>query len=157
MSDSKFYLRLFLFTTEDNPHPIGTEERKQAINQARMLSEKNVQIELFPLRREKRSLFNVTRFYQEIITFDPDEINESVLDSSSKILDLKERLRQKEFKKRTLNRLLMKVGDDTQIGVKLYALYTKAKKPVPKKVDARTNRYLQRVTKKLNREGKPMF
>jgi len=45
----------------------------------------------------------------------------------------------------------MKIGNDTQIGVKLYALYTKAKKPVPKKVDARTNRFLQRVTKKLNR------
>jgi len=45
----------------------------------------------------------------------------------------------------------MKIGNDTQIGVKLYALYTKAKRPVPKKVDARTNKFLQRVTKKLNR------
>ncbi len=93
----------------------------------------------------------MTKFYQEIITFDPDEINETVLDSSSKILDLKERLRQKEFKKRTLNRLLMKIGNDTQVGVKLYALYTKAKRPAPKKVDARTNKYLQRITKKLNK------
>jgi ATP-dependent DNA helicase 2 subunit 1 len=122
-----------------------------------MLSEKNVQIELFPLRKEKRALFNVTKFYQEIITFDPDEINETVLDSSSKILDLKERLRQKEFKKRTLNRLLMKIGNDTQVGVKLYALYTKAKRPTPRKVDARSNLYLQRVVKKINKDGKPMF
>lgn len=30
-------------------------------------------------------------------------------------------------------------------------MYTKAKKPVPKKVDAVSNRYLQRVTKKLNK------
>ncbi len=45
----------------------------------------------------------------------------------------------------------MKIGNDTQVGVKLYALYTKAKRPVPKKVDARTNRYLQRITKKLNK------
>lgn len=73
------------------------------------------------------------------------------MDSSSKILDLKERLRQKEFKKRTLNRLLMKVGNDTQIGVKLFALYTKAKRPIPRKVDARTNKFLQRITKKLNK------
>lgn len=35
-----------------------------------------------------------------------------MLDSSSKILDLQERLRQKEFKKRTLNRLTMKIGKD---------------------------------------------
>ncbi len=30
-------------------------------------------------------------------------------------------------------------------------MYTKAKKPVPKKVDAVSNRYLQRVTKRLNK------
>jgi hypothetical protein len=37
--------------------------------------------------------------------------------------------------------------------VKLYALYTKAKKPVPKKLDGKTNRVLQRVTKKINQNG----
>ena len=47
----------------------------------------------------------------------------------------------------------MKIGNQTQIGVKLYALYTKAKKPVPKKLDAKTNRVLQRVTKKINQNG----
>ena len=46
------------------------------------------------------------------MSFDPDEINAMVLDSSSKILDLQERLRQKEFKKRTLNRLTMKIGKE---------------------------------------------
>lgn len=61
----------------------------QAINQAHMLSDKNVQIELFPLRKAKTSIFNIAKFYQEIITLDPEEINETVLDSSSKILDLK--------------------------------------------------------------------
>ena len=35
-----------------------------------------------------------------------------MLDSSSKILDLQERLRQKEFKKRTLNRLTLKIGKE---------------------------------------------
>ncbi len=51
----------------------------------------------------------------------------------------------------------MKIGNQTQIGIKLYALYTKAKKPTPKKVDAVSNRFLQRITKKLNRQGKVMF
>ncbi len=45
----------------------------------------------------------------------------------------------------------MKIGNQTNIGVKLYSLYTKSKKPVPKKVDAISNRPLQRVTKKLNK------
>lgn len=71
-------------------------------------------------------------------------------------------MRQKEFKKRTLNRLTMKIGKDTndkgeeklvEVGVKIYSLYTKAKRPCPKKVDAKTNKLLQRVTKKMNANG----
>ena len=40
-----------------------------------------------------------------------------------------------------------------QVGVKIYSLYTKAKRPCPKKVDAKTNKLLQRVTKKMNNKG----
>ena len=89
-----------------------------------------------------------------------------MLDSSSKILDLQERLRQKEFKKRTLNRLTMKIGKEVddqgkeksvEVGVKIYSLYTKAKRPAAKKVDAKTNKLLQRVTKKLNSRGEVLF
>ena len=50
------------------------------------------------------------------------------------------------------------LGDNEQeknveIGVKIYSLFTKAKKPVAKKVDAKTNKLLQRVTKKMNSNG----
>lgn len=38
---------------------------------------------------------------------------------SDKIMNLEQRLRQKEFKKRMLNRLLLKIGEDTNIGVKM--------------------------------------
>lgn len=41
---SKHHLRLFLFTTDDCPHPIGDEKRELAINHARQLVSKNVQI-----------------------------------------------------------------------------------------------------------------
>ena len=40
-----------------------------------------------------------------------------------------------------------------EVGVKIYSLFTKAKRPCPKKVDAKTNKLLQRVTKKLNSRG----
>ena len=88
-------MRLFLFTADDCPHPVGDERRAISINHAGQLAARNVQIELFPIRKTKKSSFDVRKFYQEIITFDPDEINSTVLDSSSKILDLQERLRQK--------------------------------------------------------------
>lgn len=39
---------------------------------------------------------------------------------------------------------------NVQVGVKIYSLFTKAKRPPAKKVDAKTNKLLQRVTKKIN-------
>jgi ATP-dependent DNA helicase 2 subunit 1 len=36
-------------------------------------------------------------------------------------------------------------------------LFTKAKRPTPKKVDAKTNKLLQRVTKRLNNKGDVLF
>lgn len=41
---SKNHLRLFLFTCDDCPHAEGDERRDQAINHARQLASKNVQI-----------------------------------------------------------------------------------------------------------------
>jgi ATP-dependent DNA helicase 2 subunit 1 len=44
-----------------------------------------------------------------------------------------------------------------EIGVKIYSMFTKAKRPAAKKVDAKTNKLLQRVTKKLNARGEVLF
>lgn len=61
-----------------------------------------------------------------------------------------------------MNRLVLRVGKETnekgeekavEIGVKIYSLYNKAKRPVAKKVDAKTNKPLQRITKKMNAKG----
>lgn len=84
-----------MFTTDDLPHPAGDERREQAINHARQLAAKSVHIELFPIRKAKKSTFDIRKFYQEILTLDPEELNETVIDNSSKILDLQSRLRQK--------------------------------------------------------------
>lgn len=54
-----------------------------------------VQIELFPLKKSPTSRFDLRKFYIEIVTLDVDEINEAILDTSDKILDLQQRLRQK--------------------------------------------------------------
>ena len=46
---------------------------------------------------------------------------------------------------------------NVEIGVKIYSLFTKSKKPPAKKVDAKTNKLLQRVTKKMNVRGDVLF
>jgi ATP-dependent DNA helicase 2 subunit 1 len=88
-------VRLFLFTSEDNPHPHGSTEREQAINHAKKLAAEDIQIELFPLKQSPTSRFDLRKFYVEIVTLDPEEINEAVLDTSDKVMDLQHRLRQK--------------------------------------------------------------
>jgi ATP-dependent DNA helicase 2 subunit 1 len=70
-----------------------------------------VQIELFPLYKDSEHIFSINKFYSEIITVDLDEINNSVLDTTQKIMDLKSRIKQKEYRKRALNRILMDIGD----------------------------------------------
>ena len=58
--------------------------------------------------------------------------------------------------------MILKVGKEVdekgeekpvEIGVKIYSLFNKAKRPVAKKVDAKTNKLLQRITKKMNSRG----
>ncbi len=115
----KFNIRLFLFTSEDNPHPHGSTERDQAINHAKKLASEDVQIELFPLQKSPTSRFDLRKFYVEVLTLDPEEINEAVLDTSDKVMNLHQRLRQKEYKKRTLNREFLTLGDEMKIGIKM--------------------------------------
>ena len=59
-------------------------------------------------------------------------------------MDLQQRIRQKEFKKRALNRILMDVGDDVQVGLKVFCLINKAKKPIGKPVERKTNSILKK-------------
>lgn len=58
-------------------------------------------------------------------------------------------MRQKEFKKRTLNRILFDLGTDTRVGVKLFCTYNKAKKPIATKLERETNKPVKHKTKFL--------
>ena len=68
------------------------------------LIEANIQIELFPLKKPaiKNFRFNVNLFYDQIISFDEDEINNGTIDTGDKIMDLQSRLKAKEYKKRAI-------------------------------------------------------
>jgi ATP-dependent DNA helicase 2 subunit 1 len=137
-------MRIFLFTPEDNPVFKDQNTKDQSIKHARQLKDMDVQIELFPLFKKEGHHFEINKFYSEIITIDLDEINNAVLDASSKIMDLQQRVKQKEYRKRALNRLLLEVGDDLQIGLKVFCLVNKAKKPYGKPVEKKTNSLLKK-------------
>lgn len=86
LDKNKYNMRIFLFTSEDMPQFKNQNARDMTLKQARQLKDHGVQIELFPLPSERE--FKIQRFYAEILTVDLDELNNAVMDTSSKILDL---------------------------------------------------------------------
>ena len=47
----------------------------------------------------------------------------------------------------------MQIGEETYIGAQVFAMYSKAKRPLCKKLQASTNKPLQRVIKRFNVNG----
>lgn len=84
-------MRIFLFTPDDLPYFKDQNSRDQTIKHARQLKDLDVQIELFPLQSDNQ--FKITRFFAEIITVDLDELNNAVMDTSTKIMDLHQRIK----------------------------------------------------------------
>lgn len=79
----------------------------------------NVDIELFPLKKLNNTKFDVKRFYADLIAVDEDEVNTGTFDSSSKMMQLTNRIKQKEFKKRTLTRLEFALAPGLKIGIRV--------------------------------------
>lgn len=79
----------------------------------------SVDIELFPLKKLNDAKFDVKKFYADLVTIDADEVNTATLDTSSKIMQLTNRIKQKEFKKRTLTRLEFALAPGLKVGVKV--------------------------------------
>lgn len=47
-----------------------------------------------------------------MLAVDLDEVNVAMMDTSNKITEISDRMRQREYKKRTLNRILFNLGND---------------------------------------------
>ena len=138
--------RIFLFTSEDNPNRKDKEVQTQALHQAKLLTEKNIDIELFPLRINNRS-FDYNLFFQEIVSFDEDELNEELMNPNLKISQLKIRLRRKEFKKRKVGAVDFSLGEGVLVGTTFYSMLSKAKKPSGVNLDKETNKQLMTSTR----------
>ena len=81
-------MRIFLFTPEDQPLFKVQNARELTIKHARQLKDIDVGIELFPLHKNNDHVFDIHKFYSEIIVIDMDELNNTVVDATSKIMDL---------------------------------------------------------------------
>jgi ATP-dependent DNA helicase 2 subunit 1 len=128
--------RIFLFTNDDNPNAEDEALRARSLQRARDLEELGIDIELFSMNQPGKQ-FDPSLFYQvwnsnlshifidfitkNIITFDTDEYTGQInFDAADKFEELRARVRRKEFKKRSLSRLGLFIGDGIEIAVRLY-------------------------------------
>jgi ATP-dependent DNA helicase 2 subunit 1 len=136
--------RIILFTNNDQPHSSNPSLQRQAKTKAKDLAENGVEIELMHIGRT----FDVSLFYQDVI-FVGDEDVATLPDPSEKFEELLMRVRSKEVKKRTLQRIPLSLGPDLEIGVGVYCLVREAKKPSFVRLDQRSNEELKTRTKQL--------
>eukprot|EP01080_Neovahlkampfia_damariscottae_P007370 gene7370-11692_t len=122
------YKRIFLLTNDENPCE-KENSLKKAIERSKELLENDITIELFVLKSQKRD-FDSSLFWEKIIARDEDDYSDGKItfDSCEKFDQLREKVRRKEFKKRTLTSLELKIGNNISLGVGLYNLISSAKK-----------------------------
>eukprot|EP01022_Parablepharisma_sp_SALTPOND_P026506 TRINITY_DN64291_c0_g1_i1.p2 TRINITY_DN64291_c0_g1~~TRINITY_DN64291_c0_g1_i1.p2 ORF type:complete len:789 (+),score=98.96 TRINITY_DN64291_c0_g1_i1:87-2369(+) len=139
--------RIFLFTNNDNPNSASKHEQSRAIQRARDLYEQDVDIELFPMQGIGE--FDVAKFFADLIAVDPEQLGAltSKEATEERFQELTKRIRQKEYKKRTLGRTLFHLSPKMNIAVKVYNLAQEVKKPSAKNLDAKTNKPLRTLTR----------
>jgi len=141
--------RIFLFTNEDNPSATDKNQRDQAVNYAKRLGDMDVDIELFPLKKENDTKFEVRRFFADLITIDPDDANQGIIDTSSRITELTKRIRQKIYKKRQLGSIDFHLAPGVKLAVRFYTMIHTATKPTPLNLDSNTNKRLTNAAKMI--------
>lgn len=108
-----------MFTNEDNPNPADKTSRDQAVSYAKRLGDMDVDIELFPLKKENETKFEVRKFFADLITIDPEDANQGIIDTSSRITELTKRIRQKIYKKRQLGSIDFHLAPGIKLAVRL--------------------------------------
>uniref|UniRef100_A0A7S1KSL9 SAP domain-containing protein n=1 Tax=Percolomonas cosmopolitus TaxID=63605 RepID=A0A7S1KSL9_9EUKA len=142
------FKRIFLFTTEEDPSQSNVDIRKQCMERASTLIESDIIIELFILRCKDNPL-NAKVFWEHIVACDSEEYTGRItIETVEHFKDLKDVVRRKEFKKRSLATLPMNIGK-MEMAVSVYNLVQRAKKNAPIMLDAKTNKPVKSETRIL--------
>jgi hypothetical protein len=145
-----FSKRIFIFTDGDMPG--SGNDLNLAIQRAKDLASLNVDIELFamPHYNQMRPMFDIRKFYANIITFDEDEFASALLDvegAQTRLFELMKRIRQKEFKKRIQGKCKFEISKGAAISMSFFTTIMPARKPAARKVNAVNNKPLKATTK----------
>lgn len=127
-----FAKRLFIFTDWDSA--VDENDRELSEKRADDLAALDVNIELFPLPAFNQDApnFDIKKFFANLITFDEDDIADGLLDvdgALTKLGELSERIKQREFKKRVTGKCSLEVTAGKKIALSFYSTVMKARRP----------------------------
>ena len=110
----------------------------------KQMLENRIEFEIFPLAFDKNK-FDFKKFYVNIMQYDLGEFNENYLEPAEKLEELNVRLRKKEYKKRSVGRIDFCLDGKNKIGVKIFSLLKKFRKPTAKILEATSKTQLKRI------------
>ena len=139
--------RVFLFTNNDSPNADQPELQAQAKQRAADLRQLGIHIELFPLNRGNLP-FLASKFYVDVID-SGEEGDLELLDGTSKLQELLDRARAKEYKKRSQGKISFFITPGSEIGVRIYNLVQETRKGSTTLLDGRTSQPIRTITKRV--------
>jgi ATP-dependent DNA helicase 2 subunit 1 len=142
------YKRIFLFTCDDNPIT-SVDVRNKCLERSKDLIESDITIELFVLK-PKTAAFDPNIFWNKLIAVSEDEYTGTItFDFADRLEVLRDKVRRKEYKKRSLGTIPFELAPNVLLSVNLYNLVQPAKKNLPTYLHADTNRPLRSETKQV--------
>ncbi|XP_067875564.1 X-ray repair cross-complementing protein 6 [Heterodontus francisci] len=142
--------RIMLFTNNDNPHARDSSKARMARTKASDLRETSIILDLMHLK--KPGGFDMSLFYRDIVSVSEDEDTVVYGEASAKLDDLLRKVWAKDYKKRSLTRLNLKLGEGVELSVGVYNFIRSARKPNAIRLYRETNEPVKTKTRWFNGE-----
>jgi len=139
---NQFQSRVFLWTGCDAPCG-SLDEQTAAETRARDLLESGADVELFPLPPPGVA-FSMERFWSRVVPVDEDDYLDK---AECRIEELQRRIRMRQHRKRTLQRISLQLCPDVEIGVSIYVTTLEARVPYPVYLLNENNKLLKSETR----------
>ncbi|XP_065209392.1 X-ray repair cross-complementing protein 6 [Planococcus citri] len=139
--------QIVLMTCNDDPHKNSSSKQHQARKKAEDLDGLGIQLDILPFGDS----FNGDVFYKEILKIVNGE-DITLPDGRQKVEELLARTYRKDYKKRSLSKTQLCLGNDIRIGIEVYNFYRRLYIPSIMKLDRRSNEPLKSVVQTYNTE-----
>uniref|UniRef100_UPI00398E7276 X-ray repair cross-complementing protein 6 isoform X2 n=1 Tax=Pristiophorus japonicus TaxID=55135 RepID=UPI00398E7276 len=142
--------RIMLFTNNDDPHAKDGSKARMARTKASDLRETGIILDLLHLR--KPGGFDTSLFYRDIVSVSEDDDLPVQGEESAKLDDLLRKVWAKDYKKRALTRLNLKLGEGVELSFGVYNLIRSAGRPSAIRLYRETNEPVKTKTRWFNGE-----